>query len=70
MFHGLMLLMISMAKKLLEHFMKKELQKKKKKNQQGFEIEKMIKKKGNKPYVKWEGYDNSCISWIDEKDIL
>ena len=49
--------------------MKKELQKKKK-NQQGFEIEKMIKKKGNKPYVKWEGYDNSCISWIDEKDIL
>ena len=40
-FHGHMFLMISMVKKLLEHFMKKELQKA---NQQGFRIEKAKKK--------------------------
>ena len=31
-----------------------------------FRIEKVIKRKGNKLYVKWEGYDN-FNSWIDEK---
>ena len=25
---------------------------------------------GDKLYVKWKGYDNSFISWIDEKDIV
>ena len=30
----------------------------------------MIKKKGNKLYVKWKGYDNSFNSWINEKDII
>ena len=29
-----------------------------------------MKKKGNKLFVKWKGYDNSFNSWIDEKDIL
>ena len=29
----------------------------------------MIKKKGNKLYVKWKGYDNSFNSWIDKKDM-
>ena len=38
-----MFLMISMVKKLLEHFMKKKLQKKA--SQQGFRIEKVIKRK-------------------------
>ena len=38
-------------------------------NQQQFTIEKVIKKKGNKLYVKWKGYDNSFNSWIDKKDI-
>ena len=51
-----MLLMILMVKKLLEHFIKKELQKI---DQQEFRIEKVIMKKGNKLYVKWKGYDNS-----------
>ena len=37
-------------------FYEKELQKT---NQEGFRIEKVIKKKGNKLYVKWKGYDNS-----------
>ena len=63
-----MLLMIFMMKKLLEHFMKKELQKKK--NQKEFRIEKVIKKKGNKLYVKWKGYDSSFNSWIDKRDVI
>ena len=50
-----MLLMILMVKKLLEHFMKKNC---KKTNQKEFRIEKVIKKKRNKLYVKWKGYDN------------
>ena len=36
-------------------FYEKELQKA---NQKEFRIEKVIKKKGNKLYVKWKGYDN------------
>ena len=33
-------------------------------------IEKVIKKKGDKVYVKWKGYDNSFNSWIDKKDLV
>ena len=40
-------------------FYEKELQKI---DQQEFRIEKVIKKKGDKLYVKWEGYDNSFNS--------
>ena len=29
-------------------------------NQHEFRIEKVIKKKGNKSYVIWRGYDSSC----------
>ena len=47
-------------------FYKKQLQKT---NQEEFRIEKVIKRKGNKLYVKWKGYDNSFNSWIDKKDI-
>ena len=39
-------------------------------NQQEFRIEKVIKKKGDKLYVKWKGYDNSFNSWIDKKDVV
>ena len=42
----------------------KELQKA---NQEEFRIEKIIKRKGDKLYVKWKGYDNSFNSWIDKK---
>ena len=59
--------MILIVKKLLEHFMKKELQKI---NQKEFRIEKIIKRKGDKLYVKWKGYDNSFNSWIDKKDLV
>ena len=35
-----------------------------------FRIEKVIKKKGNKLYVKWKGCDNSLNSWIDKKGLI
>ena len=45
-------------------FYEKELQKI---DQQEFRIRKVIKKKENKLYLKWKGYDNSLNSWIDKK---
>ena len=48
-------------------FYGKELQKT---NQQEFWIEKVIKRKGDKLYVKWKGYDSSFNSWIDKKDLI
>ena len=48
-------------------FYEKELQKT---NQEEFRIETVIKRKGDKIYVKWKGYDNSFNSWIDKKDLL
>ena len=44
--------------------------KKKKKNQKEFRVKKVIKRKGEKLYVKWKGYDSSFNSWIDKKDIV
>ena len=59
--------MILMVKKLLEHFMKNNC---KKIDEQEFRMEKVIKKKGNKLYVKWKGYDSSFNSCIDKKDLV
>ena len=39
-------------------------------NQKEFKIEKVIKIKGGKLYVKWKSYDNSFNSWIDKKDLV
>ena len=47
-------------------FYEKELQKT---NQEKFKIDKIIKRKGDKLYVKWKVYDSSLNSWIDKKDI-
>ena len=55
------------GEEIIETFYEKELQKT---NQKEFKIEKIIKRKGNKLYVKWRGYDNSFNSWIDKKDIV
>ena len=52
---------------MAETFYEKELQKT---NQKEFRIEKVIKRKGNKLYVKWKRYDNSFNSWIDKKYIV
>ena len=48
-------------------FYEKELQKT---NQKEFRIEKAIKEKRNKLYLKWKGYDNSFNSWIGKKDLI
>ena len=32
--------------------------------------EKVIKRKDDKLYVKWEGYDISFNNWTDEKDTV
>ena len=53
--------------KIIGTFQEKELQKT---NQQGFRIGKVIKRKGNKLYVKWKGYENLFNSWIDKKDLI
>ena len=55
------------AEKIIGIFYENELQKT---NQKEFRIEKILKKKGDKLYVKWKGYDNSFNSWIDKKDIV
>ena len=39
-------------------------------NQKEFRIEKVLKRKGDKLYVKWKGYNNSFNSWIKKKDLL
>ena len=38
-------------------------------SQKEFRVEKIIKRQGDKLYVKLKGYDNSFNSWIDKKDI-
>ena len=52
------------GEEIIGTFYEKELQKA---NQKEFRVEKVIKKNGNKLYVKWKGYDNSFNSWIDKK---
>ena len=48
-------------------FFEKELQKT---NQKEFRIEKILKRKGDKLYVKWKGYDNPFNSWINKNDLI
>ena len=48
-------------------FYEKELQKI---NQKEIRIEQILKRKGDKLYVKWKGYNNSFNSWINKKDIV
>ena len=48
-------------------FYEEELQKT---NPEEFKIEKVIKRKGDKLYVKWKGYSNSFNSWIYEKNCI
>ena len=39
-------------------------------NQKEFRIEKVIKGKGDKLYVKWKGYNSLFNSWNDKKDLI
>ena len=55
------------AEPITGSFYEKELQKT---SQEKFRIEKIMKRKGDKLYIKWNGYDNSFNSWINEKDLV
>ena len=66
-FRGLMLLVTWIGEPITGSFYEKELQNT---NQKEFRIEKVLKRKGDKLYVKWKGYDNRFNSWIDKKDFI
>ena len=55
------------GEELVGIFYEKELQKT---NQEKFKIEKTIKGKENKLYVKWKCYDNAFNSWTGRKDFV
>ena len=55
------------GKKIIETFCEIELQKT---NQREFRVEKVIKKKGDKFYIKWKGYDISFNCWIDKRHLI
>ena len=55
------------GEEIVETFHRKELQKT---NQKEFRVEKEIKRKGDKLYVTWKGFDSSFIRWIDKKDSI
>ena len=55
------------SKEIVGTFYKMELQKR---NQKEFRVEKVFKRKDDKLYLKWKGYENSFNSWIYKKDIL
>ena len=52
--------------KIAGSFYEKELQKT---SQEKVRKEKVLKRKGDKLYVKWEGYDSRFNSWINKKDL-
>ena len=54
------------GEEIIGNFYENELQGTK---QNEFRIEKVIKRKGDKLYVKWKDYDNSFNSWIDKKTL-
>ena len=49
------------------NFYEKELQKT---SREKFRIEKLLKRKGDKLYVKLKGCDNRFNSWKDKKDLI
>ena len=54
------------GEEIIGTFYKNEFQKT---NQKKFIVENVIKRKSNKLYVKWKGYNNYFNSWINKKDI-
>ena len=55
------------GEEIIGTFYEKELQKT---NQKEFRIEKVIRKKGDKLFVKWKVYDSSFNSWINKKGFV
>ena len=58
------------GEKLDGTFYEQELQKTNFEKDDSYTIEKIIKTKNDKIYVKWRGYSNNFNSWIDKKDII
>ena len=52
------------GEEIVRTFYEKELQKT---NQKESRVEKVIKRQGDKLYVKWKRYDSSFNNWIDKK---
>ena len=52
---------------IIESFYETELPKT---NQVTFRIEKVLKRKDIKLYVKWKGYDSRFNRWINKKDFI
>ena len=67
-FCGLMLFN-SNGKPITGSFYEKKKKKLQKTSQGKFRIEKVIKRIGDKLYVKWKGYSNSFNSLINKKDL-
>ena len=55
------------SEEITENFYEKELQKT---SQEKLRIEAVLKRKGDKLYVKWKGYDSRFNNWIDKKDLI
>ena len=55
------------GEEIAETFYKKNCEKT---NQKEFRIEKVIKRKGDKLYITWKGYDSPFNSWRNKKDIV
>ena len=55
------------GEEIIATFYEKELQKT---NQEELRIEKVIKRKVNKTYVKWKEYNNSFNSWINKTSLV
>ena len=55
------------SEEIVGTFYRRELQKM---NQKEFRVEKIIKRKDDKLYLNWKGYNSSFNSWIDKKDII
>lgn len=53
---------------ILGSFYEPELQKTK--HEEIYLVEKVLRRKGNKVYVKWLGFDNTHNSWIDKNNLL
>ena len=64
---GHMFLLISTVKHMLGRFTNNNC---KKTNPIAFRMEKVIKRKDDKLYVKWISYDNPFSSWIDKNGIF
>ena len=55
------------GEEIIGTFNEKELHKA---NRKEFRIEKLLRKKGDKLYIKWKSYDNSFNSRINKKDLV